>query len=380
MFLLVLTFTNATIINVPAEQPTIQAGIDTAVDADTVLVQPGTYVENIIFNGKNITVASLFYTTQDTSYISQNIIDGNQSGIVLNIYNVDSTAVISGFTITNGSEGGILCYDSSPNLENLTITGNSVADEVGGGGIRCEFNSNPSLENVVISGNNAFWSGGGIYLSQSSPNLKNVVISNNSATYGWGGGIYCYTNCSPSLENVTIAGNSALICNGIYSSFGYLVITNSILWNDSYPEIYDDYSASITATYSDIQGGYGGTGNIDSDPLFTGDYHLQPDSPCIDTGDPASPLDPDGTIADMGAYYYDQIISLDPPLNITVVIIGSSIHLSWDAVTNATSYKVYSSDDPYTGFLEDTSGSFAGESWSTSILNEKKFYYMKAVR
>jgi len=52
---------SATIINVPAEQPTIQAGIDISVESDTILVQPGTYVENINFNGKAIILGSLFY-------------------------------------------------------------------------------------------------------------------------------------------------------------------------------------------------------------------------------------------------------------------------------------------------------------------------------
>lgn len=60
----------ATIINVPDDQPTIQAGIDASTNGDTVLVQPGTNYENINYNGKNITVASLFLTTQDTTYIS----------------------------------------------------------------------------------------------------------------------------------------------------------------------------------------------------------------------------------------------------------------------------------------------------------------------
>lgn len=71
---------SATIINVPAEQPTIQAGIDIAVESDTVLVQPGTYAENINYNGKAVIIGSLFLTTQDTIYISQTIIDGNQNG------------------------------------------------------------------------------------------------------------------------------------------------------------------------------------------------------------------------------------------------------------------------------------------------------------
>jgi len=77
------------------------------------------------------------------------------------------------------------------------------------------------------------------------------------------------------------------------------------------------YSGSIVqATYCDIQGGWHGTGNIDADPLFVdptlGDYHLQWPSPCIDAGDPESPLDPDGTRADMGAYYFDySALSVD---------------------------------------------------------------------
>ena len=67
IFIIVFTCMYATIINVPADQPTIQAGINIAVDTDTVLVQPGTYVENIYYNGKLITVASLFLTTKNTS-------------------------------------------------------------------------------------------------------------------------------------------------------------------------------------------------------------------------------------------------------------------------------------------------------------------------
>ncbi|MCP4708172.1 MAG: hypothetical protein GY869_06080, partial [Planctomycetes bacterium] len=96
----------AAIINVPGDQPTIQAGIDAAVDADTVLVQPGTYFENINYNGKNIMLGSLFLTTQDTSYISQTVIDGNEDGSVVRFESgEDSTAILNGFTITRGDAG-----------------------------------------------------------------------------------------------------------------------------------------------------------------------------------------------------------------------------------------------------------------------------------
>ena len=70
IFIFLFSFLNSTIINVPANQPTVQAGINAAANGDTVLVQPVTYVEHINYNGKNITVASLFLTTFDTTYIS----------------------------------------------------------------------------------------------------------------------------------------------------------------------------------------------------------------------------------------------------------------------------------------------------------------------
>jgi len=55
--------------------------------------------------------------------------------------------------------------------------------------------------------------------------------------------------------------------------------------------------------------------NIFEDPLFvdpaSGNFHLQADSPCIDAGDPNSPLDPDSTIADIGAFYFDQSLGIE---------------------------------------------------------------------
>jgi hypothetical protein len=66
-------------------------------------------------------------------------------------------------------------------------------------------------------------------------------------------------------------------------------------------------------THSDVEGGYAGTGNIDTAPYFInaerGVLDLQHSSPCIDAGDPASPLDPDNTPADLGACYFDQSVT-----------------------------------------------------------------------
>ncbi|MCF7811460.1 choice-of-anchor D domain-containing protein, partial [bacterium] len=101
------------------------------------------------------------------------------------------------------------------------------------------------------------------------------------------------------------------------------VIFNSIFWNNEPQEFYFEGGCTpcLTISYSDVDAGQGGIvgdngevtwgeGNIDTDPLFVdadnGDFHLTENSPCIDTGDPESDDDPDGTRADMGAYYFDH--------------------------------------------------------------------------
>nr|MBC8526632.1 hypothetical protein [Candidatus Cloacimonadota bacterium] len=61
-----------------------------------------------------------------------------------------------------------------------------------------------------------------------------------------------------------------------------------------------------------------------------------------------------------------------------IQIVSGNVHLSWDAVSGATSYTVYSSNDPYTGFIEDVSGTYVDESWSAPVPIEKKFYYVTA--
>ena len=318
LFLICTYLLYAVTINIPADQPTIQAGITAATNTDTVLVQPGTYFENINYNGKNITVASLFLTTQDSTYISSTIIDGNNNGTVVTFENGEnSSATLCGFTITNGHAsdgGGIRCSSSSsPTLKNVRISDNYAFEN--GGGISCFQNSNPSLENVTISNNTSIQRGGGIHCgSYSSPSLENVSISGNSVAW-WGGGISCSGVSNPSLENVTISDNIANITGGgIYCRQSNPIITNSILWNDFQQEIYYEFGM-VVVTYSDIEGGWTGEGNIDSDPLFedpfNGNYHLTENSPCIDAGDPTSPLDPDGTISDMGAFYFDQLNAID---------------------------------------------------------------------
>jgi len=420
IFIFLSSFLYSTIWNVPEEYSTIQGGIGRASNSDTVLVQPGTYVENINFDGKLIIVASLFLTSMEPSDISTTIIDGNSIGSVVTFDSgEDSTAVLIGFTITNGTGfgGGIYCNNASPSLDNLMISGNS-AQSTSGGGISCYNNSSPILQNVTITANSASGSyahGGGIYCHTSSPSLNNVIISGNYGYDGggiylydsnpelvyviitanssttWGGGIFLSDSSNPSLVNVTITGNSAQSGyggGGIFCLDSSPTLINSILWNNTPQEIYIE-SGQVVATYSDIEGGWTGTGNIESDPLFVNpsndNYNLLFTSPCIDTGDPSSTFDPDGSRADIGAYYFDHSVGASVITAISdvpndqgryvQVIWDKSLHDVYDSSAPIESYSVWRYDDLFDGRgkIEVFENPF--EVLIIAALNKDKNYY-----
>jgi predicted outer membrane repeat protein len=133
------------------------------------------------------------------------------------------------------------------------------------------------------------------------------LFANNTARCS-GGAMY-FSGSTVIFKNGTIIGNTCDSSGGAYGRLGggSLIFNNCIIRNNTFPQFAD----SLNITYSDIQGGYPGTGNIDIDPQFVnagaGNFHLTCSSPCIDAGDPASPLDPDYTRADMGAYYYHHM-------------------------------------------------------------------------
>ncbi len=132
--------------------------------------------------------------------------------------------------------------------------------------------------------------GGGMSSLGGHPVVTNCTFSGNTASNG--GGMLNLGNSNPTVTNCTFSGN---IGGGMANiAGGSPTVTNCILWGDS-P---DEFSGNSTPTvsYTDVQGGFPGTGNIDADPLFvdplTGDYRLSPGSPCIDAGDnTAVPLD-----------------------------------------------------------------------------------------
>ncbi len=186
---------------------TIQEGINAATDGDTVLVYPGTYYENINYNGKNITVASLYLTTQNNSYIDSTVIDGNQNGSVVTFETIeDSTTVLCGFTIQNGSGtlvfytwymgGGIYIIDSNPTIQGCMVKDN-ITDS--GAGLFCK-NSNIHLNNVTICKNHAFSIGGGIYIRDNSTlNFNSINRCNMYENYA-GNASELYSFDSPEIN------------------------------------------------------------------------------------------------------------------------------------------------------------------------------------
>ena len=322
-------------IEVPSTYPTIQEAINASNNGDTVYVSSGVYQENIDFKGKNIVLKGV---SSDSTIIAG---VGDENPVVTIGSGEDTTSVLSGFTISGGLNGGIRITDASPRLIDLVIANNQDTD---GGGIYISNSQNTVITNSIIKDNSSESHGGGIAVFDSSDiEIRNCKISNNSSITGGGiysanseleishtviyenestndgGGItissYSSNGSSLSLSNATLYSNSSIntpqaggiILAGSNSSAS---ISNSIIWDRVQGS---NFELSYTNIQLELNGGLeiaSGQGNIDSVALFVdaeeGDFSLQKGSPCIDAGNPEDELDPDGTRADIGAFYFHQ--------------------------------------------------------------------------
>ncbi len=223
----------------------------------------------------------------------------------------DPTAVLDGFTITgghaNGLEypfdrgGGAYIHMGSPTLANCVFTGNVASAR--GGGLYSAWSWNwpytPSaatLINCIFSGNVAA-DGGGLYNRTSATTVMNCVFSGNSAT-NKGGAMYNWPGSHSTVTNCTFSGNSAASDGGAMYAWGNTrpVVTNCIFWINVPQAVFD--FGNTTITYSNVEGGGPGVGNIDGDPLFVDidgaddvlgteddNVRLSLGSPCVDSGD-----------------------------------------------------------------------------------------------
>ncbi|MFH2000275.1 MAG: right-handed parallel beta-helix repeat-containing protein [Planctomycetota bacterium] len=243
----------AKIIHVPADRPSIQDGINVAFNGDTILVAPGTYVENIDFLGKAITLKSS-HGAEWTTIDGGSPYPADYSSVVKFISGEGKQTVLDGFTITNGTGvpydkssssstygyrgGGIRCKATSPTIINNVISGNKAQV---GGGIYCSELSCAFIAHNTISGNESEL-GGGFACYESSPVLLNNEITENIADES-GGGIYCVWLCAPIIKSNVITGNLSGLTGlevsggGIFLKWGFhsvaTILNNVIMSNIS---------------------------------------------------------------------------------------------------------------------------------------------------
>jgi hypothetical protein len=337
-----------------------------------------------------------------------NLADGNGSGM----YNENSSPHVirckfSGNSMGGNSGAGMYNLDSSPIVEECEFISNTAGVGGGmtnsssgnalltkclfrdnqasfGGGLYTADNCNPTVMDCTFDNNHADYTGGGLELRGGTPTIIRCQIINNTAgMYDWGGAGIDMFGGTAIVESCTIAGNTsnkngggmfvwngfanmvnctfsdntaANLGGGIYlfsHLTGSATLKNCILWNPGEVEIEGKW---VAVQYSDIEGGYAGTGNKNQDPRFVdadgGDYHLRWDSPCINAGDPCyvpdiSEMDIDGEprimrggIVDMGS---DEVglKQTDFTRNGVIDILDLSIFLnSWLTTENDENWNV----------------------------------------
>jgi hypothetical protein len=286
------------------------------------------------------TLTNCSFTNNSASNYGGGMSNRSSAPLLTNCTFNSNSAYASSF-LPSSYGGAMYNSSSSPTLTNCAFSGNSSTY---GGGLDNYYKCFSTLVNCVFNGNSATSGGGVDNRGDSSPTFSNCAFSANSASYGGG---MVNQAVSPMLTNCTFSGNTASAAGGGMSNYNPSsqspTLTDCIIWGNTAPSGAQIYQSgnTTTATYSDIQGGYTGTGNIDSDPLFVrnpspgpdgqwgtadddyGDLRLQAGSLCIDAGSNAAVSvgvttdlagwprfrdipgvhDP-GKIVDMGAYEY----------------------------------------------------------------------------
>lgn len=298
----------------------------------TLIIEPG--VEIIINDGSRFAVnGTLIADASGGEQISFRS-DNGWYGMKLLGSNNDNQIINCRFT--DSYRGALEISSSKVTVEQSVFYNNSSLGT--GGAFEIANSDEVILHNNIISNNSSTQSSGPINLINSSPIISNNIIVNNDGNMA--GAMIIRTDSNPLIINNTIANNSS--GNSLIFVFqADATIMNSILHHDG--EVMIEVDSDVDITYSLVSGGYEGTGNIDTDPLFSSPsagsgseydgtsalWYLQEDSPCIDAGDPdpeyndiEDPENPGyalwpamGTIVnDMGAYGglgFDHSVSAD---------------------------------------------------------------------
>ena len=333
---------NGSVINVNSQEDsvlikgfTIKNGIGELLDAgsrfgggiishNTVLILDSLIIENNeSFAGGGICFYAMDFTPTH-SILKNSIIQNNIASEGGGVFCINQSLNILQSTINNngmtpyGSGGGIQALVSDINIIGSDINNNHSRF---GGGIYIG-NSDAEIETSIISNNLSDSKGGGIWVgSDSQLSIFETLISDNMAD-GFGGSIFISLSWI-AINKSTIVSNiisPTVLGAGIYADGGGTLIQNSIVYfnrreedesiNHNINGYSSNYLIEYDVEYSDIEGSENwipnGFGVISINPEFEEDsYFLSDVSPCIDAGSP-NYTDPDGTIFDMGAYYYHQ--------------------------------------------------------------------------
>jgi hypothetical protein len=272
--LVAASFLSAATINVPADQPTIQAGIDAAVNGDTVLVAPGMYTEALDFLGKDISVISS--GGPEATVIER---AEGQTAIARFAAGESSAAMFAGFKLMGESSGfQVYVENSSPTIERnhfVEHAGTSQNNVC----LRITGNSHPMVRRNLFYDNAACW--GIVWSDADSINFINNTI--NSGVRG----LIVYSSNSLLLNNIVVGCSSY----GLWTDNEPMTRQYNDFWNNN-----PNYLGNLPPDPTDIS----------ADPLFANpsadDFTLAPGSPCIDAGHPDPQYnDPDGSRNDMGA-------------------------------------------------------------------------------
>ena len=327
--LFVVVSVNAATIHVPADRPTIQAGINAAVSGDTVLVACGTYYEHNLTLTSGVSLVSAAGEYECVKIVAEGL------GRVMRCPATSPETLVStvaGITFSHGVAlgtptpanlgGGVYC-DSLAQVRFLHCA--FIADSAGQGGglyvasqvdavevIGCEFDNNCAIcggglyaghcswivvDSSRFSGNYAHSWGGGIFVDWCCTLfLQNSLLCDNRARV-YGGGVYLVNQTCPNISSCTLFDNFAGAGGGVFCSsnvYGLSILHTIIAFNDSCDAVFSWENTDVGASCCNFYGNLvnwsgeladdsGVAGNISADPLFcdtaANDFTLRENSP-----------------------------------------------------------------------------------------------------
>jgi hypothetical protein len=211
--------------------------------------------------------------------------------------------------ISASKGGAIIVNQNNTILYDNTFEFNMAAS---GGSVYHMLADSVKVEWNLFEENQASTDGGAVYAEGGNCNgfARNLMIYNRA---GNGGGIFLNSSNFELINNTLFSNDAGNEGSGVYSGNAGNILKNNIFWDNNTSNASQLAGTGLDVSFCDIEGGYSGTANLDVDPMFADTtrigFQLGLHSPCINSGHPNSPKDPDSSRADMGVYYYHRIYS-----------------------------------------------------------------------